>query len=71
MNFLHRKIKEDKKGLYINLGGYRLRPLKTKRTEFEKKGLVSMVEDHEHYLVAMKVFDNSKSYEVWQSIKKS
>ena len=71
MNFLQRQIKEDKKGFYTNYGGYRLRPLKPKKTKFKKNDLVSMVEDREHYLVAMKVFDNAKSYEVWQSIKKS
>ncbi len=68
MNFLQRKIKEDGKGMYANYGGYRLRPLKPKKTKFKKNDLISMVEDNEHYyLVAMKVFDNAKSYEIWQS----
>ena len=69
MRFLQRKIKEDNKGLYVHLGGCRLRSL-SKKTRFKEGELVSMTEEVKYYKVAYRIFNDNEEYEVWQSIKK-
>ena len=67
MRFLRRKVKGDGKGLYVHLGGCRLRPRKPKKTCFEKGCLVSMAYEDKYFPIAMKIFNNSLEYEVWKS----
>lgn len=71
MRFLQRQVKEDGAGLYANYGGYRLRPLKPKKTKFKKNDLVSMTDEKRYFPPAIyRIFNNAESYEIWQSIKR-
>jgi len=68
--FLEREVKKDSKGVYIHLGGCRLRPT-TKRTSFNEGDLVSMIHEYNQWSnpLTRSVFNNSKEYEIWQTKK--
>ncbi len=69
MKFLQRQVKKDGKGLYVHLGGYRLRS-SSKKTRFKEGELVSMTDEAKYFSVAYRIFNNTEKYEVWKSREK-
>jgi hypothetical protein len=68
MRFLTREIKQDKKGLYVHYGSYRLRPNQPRKTRFNLDDKIEMIVYPfcESYGKAM-IFDNIDYYEIWKS----